>query len=691
MELFKLLGTIAIENTEANTAIDTTTEKANSLQSKLATGFTKVGNTMTSVGAKLLPVTGAIGGLGIVSVQAAADVKAANSQFEQTFKGVEDKATSAIQKVSEEAGIMETRLQGIGTSIYAFAKSSGADSAEAMALMETSLQATADAAAYYDRSLEDTAESLQSFLKGNFENDAALGVSCTETTRNAKAMELFGEKYNDLSEIQKQQTLLKMVTDAQELSGAMGQASRESDGFENVMGNFKESTRLLGAELAETLLPKVIELVQKGTALIQKFTEMDEGTKNLILTIAGIAAAAGPVLMVLGNISTGIGSIISVGSKIPTLFSGLSGGLSGLTGAAGTASGGIGGLVSSLGAVAAPVAAVIAVITALAGVFLYLWNTNEEFRTSMTNAWNEIVATCSPLLEQLKSALNDLWQNVLKPFLDFIASTLAPVFQVAFQLIGEQFSAFLTMATGVIEFITGIFTGDWEKAWSGIEKIFTGIWESMKSLANAAVTFLKNIVNAGLTAIKTIFTTNLNMALSVVSSILGKIKDKFNTTMDNAKNIVTNGINLIKKAFNFTWSLPKLKLPHFNISGSFNLDPPSVPKFGIEWYKNGGILTKPTAFGFNPFSGKTMVGGEAGTEAIAPVDLLLGYIKQAVAEQNTAMVSILTKILDKLDDFKPDNNGDIIIPIYFGNDLWDEIIINSKNNITLRSGGMVNA
>ena len=86
-----------------------------------------------------------------------------------------------------------------------------------------------------------------------------------------------------------------------------------------------------------------------------------------------------------------------------------------------------------------------------------------------------------------------------------------------------------------------------------------------------------------------------------------------------------------------------------------------------------------------------MVGGEAGNEAIAPVDLLLGYIRQAVAEQNSTMVTILTKILEKLDEFKPNGDGDIIIPIYFGNELWDEIIINSKNNVTLRSGGMVNA
>ena len=135
--------------------------------------------------------------------------------------------------------------------------------------MTKGLQAAADAAAYYDRSLEDTTESLMSFLKGNFANDAALGVSCTETTRNAAAMELFGQKYNELSEIQKQQTLLKMVTDAQELSGAMGQAAREAEGWENVIGNLSEAWRQFLGALGELYLDDVISVVQVITINLQ--------------------------------------------------------------------------------------------------------------------------------------------------------------------------------------------------------------------------------------------------------------------------------------------------------------------------------------------------------------------------------------------------------------------------------------
>ena len=203
---------------------------------------------------------------GKTCVETAAEVRASNAQFQQTFsvggKDLTKTARSILDTISKDTGIVATRLQDSGTKIYAFAKSSGANSSQALDLMQTALTAAADAAAYYDKSLEETTDTLQSFLKGNFANDAALGVSCTETTRNAAAMELFGEKYQDLTEIQKQQTLLKMVTDAQELSGAMGQAAREVDGFENVVGNLKATWKQFLANVGDAVPDRLLHNLQ---------------------------------------------------------------------------------------------------------------------------------------------------------------------------------------------------------------------------------------------------------------------------------------------------------------------------------------------------------------------------------------------------------------------------------------------
>lgn len=224
--------------------------------------------------------------LGKQSVEAAAEINAENSQFEQTFGELGDNAAAAIQRVADSSGILDTRLRPAASQIYAFARASGGDAVESMDLMETALQAAADSAAYYDRSLEDTTDSLMSFLKGNFSNDAALGVSATETTRNAAAMELFGEKYSDLTELQKQQTLLKMVTDAQELSGAMGQAAREADGWENVQGNLNEALRQTKANIGQELLPAATELSQAFTSVLSG----DMDTEQFAETAANIVA-----------------------------------------------------------------------------------------------------------------------------------------------------------------------------------------------------------------------------------------------------------------------------------------------------------------------------------------------------------------------------------------------------------------
>lgn len=202
-------------------------------------------------------------------IESAAEVNAANSQMEQTFGSFLDSAKAAIGRVADTSNILETRLNGVGTSIYAFAQTAGMDSVTALNMMEEALQITADSAAYYDRSLDETAESLRSFLKGLYMNDAALGVSCTEVTRNTMANKLYGKSYMQLSEAQKQLTLLQMVKEANDLSGATGQAAREAQNWENVTGNLNGAWRQLLATLGQPVLMIAIDGVQRMTAAVE--------------------------------------------------------------------------------------------------------------------------------------------------------------------------------------------------------------------------------------------------------------------------------------------------------------------------------------------------------------------------------------------------------------------------------------
>lgn len=291
-------------------------EQANSVSNKMKSSLKKLGSAIVAAFS-----VAAIKQFGQQCIESAAQVNAANSQFEQTFGSMKSQAKSAIQSVAKESGILETRLQGVGTSIYAFAKTTGMDSANALNMMQEALQVTADSAAYYDRSLEDTAESLKSFLKGNFENDAALGLSCTETTRNAAANKLYGKSFVELSESQKQLTLLEMVKDANKLSGALGQASRESDGWENVTGNLKESWNQLLAVIGKPILQVATNIVQKLSSAIAKLTEYAKGAINALSklfnwdgddTANSISAAASSAENLTDEAESGSNSLESV-------------------------------------------------------------------------------------------------------------------------------------------------------------------------------------------------------------------------------------------------------------------------------------------------------------------------------------------------------------------------------------------
>lgn len=288
------------------------------------------------------------------TIEAAANANALASQMEQTFGALKGEADAAIGRVAKNSGILETRLQGAAAQIYAFARSSGGDAKESLQLMETALQAAADSAAYYDKSLDDTVETMQSFLKGNFANDAALGLSSTETTRNAAATKLFRKEYNKLNEIQKQKVLLSMVTDAQKLSGAMGQAAREADGWENVQGNLNETVKQLQAQVGKPVLKNLIPIVQTITEKFSawqksvnwtKFNKQVSASFDYLLTngpkiIKTGGAIGGSLLAISGGIKT-VNGLASAWKTLVAVL-GAGGGAVGVVGATAAAAVGIG-------------------------------------------------------------------------------------------------------------------------------------------------------------------------------------------------------------------------------------------------------------------------------------------------------------------------------------------------------------
>ncbi|WGT37685.1 hypothetical protein QH639_17860 [Lysinibacillus sp. 1 U-2021] len=195
--------------------------------------------------------------------------------------------------------MLPERLKGSFTQIAAFAKTTGADTADALSLTERATLAAADGAAFYDRSIEEVIENMQSFLKGNFENDAALGISATETTRNAKANELYGKSFIKLNESQKQLTLMAMVEDGNKLSGALGQASREADAYENQLGNLKQSWTNIKGKIGGPLLEPFV-LSMKSASQWMENLDTDK-LVNKIDRVVSFAGTAKDTFMSLVN------------------------------------------------------------------------------------------------------------------------------------------------------------------------------------------------------------------------------------------------------------------------------------------------------------------------------------------------------------------------------------------------------
>lgn len=260
-------------------------------------------------------------------------------------------------------------------------------------------------------------------------------------------------------------------------------------------------------------------------------------------------------------------------------------------------------------------------------------------------AWNAISSTASSLWEGIKGtigskidAAKEKVSTVTSAITSVASSAWSSVSTTASSLwstISSTVSSKISAARSAVSSATSTITSVASSAWSSVSSAASSKWESVRSTISSKLSSAKSTVSSLMSGITSTMSSGLSSALSTVTGKFSSIYSTISSKMSAARDAVGNAISALKSKFNFSWSLPHLKLPHVSISGSFSINPPSVPHFGISWYKDGGILTRPTIFG--AAGNNLLAGGEAGAEAVVPLATLWDKLETMITSVfNTA-------------------------------------------------------
>ena len=607
-----------------------TTWKA-TLANLASTAITKVISGCTQLAEKMADVTKS-------AVGHYAEYEQLVGGVETLFKDSSGKLIGYAEKAYKTAGMSSNQYMDTATSFAAsLIQGLGGDTAKAVELTNLAITDMSDNANKMGTDISSIQDAYQGFAKQNYTmlDNLKLGYGGTqsEMIRLINDSGVLGEKIESLDNVTFDQ-MIEAIHKIQDNLGITGTTALEagttiSGSWSSVQALFENILTKVGSKLAPTVMGFLQQLsdwmetvdwdafaTSVGDALqrvfdwIQKidfttfFEKGMDGVENFLEKLGGLIEDVPKIIQTFKDWSPLIAGVAAgfVTLKVAMAISSLISTITAAWTAYKTANEGatIAQWLFNAALNANPIVLIVTLIAGLVVALITLWNTNDGFREAVTNAWEFIKNAVSTALDAISTTISNIW-NAIKTTVTNVINSIKSVISSVFNAIKSTISSIL----------------------NSIKSTFTSVWNSIKSTVSNVINGVKSTISSG-----------LNAAKSTVSGVLNSIKAVFSNVWNGCKSVVSNAINHIKSIMHFSWSLPHLKLPHISISGSFSLKPPSVPHFGIEWYKkamdDGMILNQPTIFGYNAKSNRFLAGGEAGSETVVGTQNLMDMIQEAV-------------------------------------------------------------
>lgn len=540
------------------------------------------------------------------------------------------------------------------------------------------------------------------------------------------------------------ETLVEMHNSTGATETAFGKLNTNSYTIQKVLNQLKNTAIELGSAIMSVLAPIIMALAEKIQAFTLWFSGLSDGTKKMIVIIAGIVAAVGPVLIIIGKIATGISAVMSLAGMIAPAISAL---------------------IPVIASVGVPILSIIAVIVAVIAIgklliahwdeikaaCISIWNAIKEFfaglwesiKQTASTAWTVISQFFSTIWTGISTAAQTIWNGIATFFSalwEGIKNLFQTVLTVISTIITTYFNIYKTIITTVLNAIQTIFTTVWNAiktvvttvvtavqsflitAWNTIQTVITTVlnaiqnivslvWNGIKNIVSTVMSTVQNVVSTAWNAVKNTVSTVLNAIKTAVTNIFNNIVNGISSSMSNVYNAVKNGFEkaagYIKELASSAWNwgvdivngiADGIRNAIGNVVDAVKSIADKIAAFLHFSVPDEGPLTEYESWmpdfmaglakGIEKSRGlvENAVKGVASDMVVSPQVRTADMMAQQAASTNS-ISHLLSGIKDSVSRITIGGAGTIIIPVYLGGTLLDEVVVNAQNRQNLRSGG----